>query len=302
MGMMTAMTGTEAWTVWACLMDIRTRLAAAGIESGEQEACWLMEHALGLSNLTQVLDRDRVLSTREAETVQALVARRVSREPLQYLLGTQEFCGIEFVVTPAVLIPRPETELLVEQVVRRISAEQAATVVDVCTGSGCIAVALAQRRPRLRMTATDISDAALTIGKNNACRQAVADRITWLEGDLMKPLAGRNLESSVDVIVSNPPYISEQDWAGLQPEVKEFEPRQALVAGPRGTERHEGLLSEATRYLVPGGALMMEMGAGQGPAVRQLIDAVGGYESVQVLCDAAGVERVVIVEFVGKSR
>jgi release factor glutamine methyltransferase len=285
---MAAMTDEDSKTVGSCLAGIRARLASAGIESGEQEAHWLIEHALGLSSLVQAIERDRALSRGEIEAVQTLVARRVSREPLQYLLGTQEFYGMEFVVTPAVLIPRPETELLVEQVVRRISLEQPANVVDVCTGSGCVAVAIARGRPRIQVMGTDISGPALAIAQENARRQAVADRITWLEGDLLKPLAGKNLEGSVDVIVSNPPYI--------QPEVKHFEPRQALVAGSRGTEYHERLLCEATRYLTPGGALMMEIGMGQGPAVRQLVEKVGGYESAQVLQDAAGIERVVIVE------
>lgn len=293
---MTARIDEGSRTVGSCLAGVRAQLAEAGIESGEQEASWLLEYALGLPSLRQTIERDRVLSPGEMELVRSLVARRVSREPLQYLLGTQEFCGMEFTVTSAVLIPRPETELLVEQVVRRIQADAQATVVDACAGSGCIAVAIARLRPHMRVMATEISSAALTIAKENARRQAVADRITWLEGDLLEPLASKSLEGRVDVILSNPPYITEQDWAGLQPEVRQFEPRQALVAGPRGTEFHERLLQQAARYLEPGGALMMEMGAGQGPAVRQLIETVGGYESVRVLPDAAGIERVVIVE------
>lgn len=293
---MAAMTDEDSKTVGSCLVGIRARLVSAGIESGEQEARWLIEHTLGLSSLTQAIERDRVLSRGEIEAVRTLVARRVSREPLQYLLGTQEFCGMEFVVTPAVLIPRPETEQLVEQVVRRLSPEQPATVVDACTGSGCIAVAIAHLRPHIRTVATDFSRASIEIARHNAVRHGVSARIEWLEGDLLTPLAGKNLEGAVDAIVSNPPYIAERDWAGLQPEVKHFEPRQALVAGPRGTEYHERLLCDAARYLTPGGALMMEIGMGQGPAVRRLVETIGGYESVQVLQDAAGIERVVIVE------
>lgn len=286
----------RAWTVDNCLADIRAQLTAAGIESGDQEACWLMEHALGLSSLSQAVDRDRVPSAGEVDAMRRLVARRVSREPLQYLLGTQEFCGRDFAVTPAVLIPRPETELLVEQVLCQVAVNQQATVVDVCTGSGCIAVSIARQRPRIRMVATDISNDALVLAQENAFRQAVADRIEWLQGDLLEPVAGKSMEGRIDVIVSNPPYIAERDWAGLQPEVRQFEPRHALVAGPNGTEFHERLLRGAARYLVPGGVLLMEIGAGQAPAVRELIDRVGGYESVRVLPDAAGIERVVIVE------
>jgi release factor glutamine methyltransferase len=256
----------------------------------------LIEFVLGFSSLTQVIDRERPLSRNELARVQALVARRTAREPLQYILGTQEFCGIEFAVTPAVLIPRPETELLVGEVLRRIAPAQKATVVDVCTGSGCIAVAVARLRSRTRLIATDISSASLEVGQKNARRHGVNDRITWLEGDMLKPLAEKKLDGCVDVVVANPPYIPEADWADLQPEVRDFEPRRSLVAGPRGTECHERLLQDARRYLSAGGALIMEIGSGQGNEVRQLVDNKDGYGPVRLLRDLADIERVVIVE------
>jgi release factor glutamine methyltransferase len=215
---------------------------------------------------------------------------------LQYILGTQEFCGLEFDVNPAVLIPRPETELLVEYVAQRIPAERQATIVDVCTGSGCIAVAIGRLRPRARVIATDLSTPSLDAARQNATRHAVCERITWLEGDLLGPLAGQELEGRLDVIVSNPPYIAEADWATLQPEVRLFEPRGALVAGPQGTELHERLLQEAGRYLSPGGAVIMEIGAGQARAMRRIVDQIPGYRFHRLVYDAAGLERVVIVE------
>jgi release factor glutamine methyltransferase len=196
---------------------------------------------------------------------------------LQYILGTQEFCGLEFHVNPAVLIPRPETELLVEYVAQRIPAERQATIVDVCTGSGCIAVAIARLRPCVRVFATDLSTPSLDIARQNATRHAVGEHITWLEGDLLGPLANHELEGRIDVIVSNPPYIAEADWATLQPEVRLFEPRRALVAGPQGTELHEQLLQESGRYLSPGGALIMEIGAGQARALRRIVGQIPGY-------------------------
>jgi release factor glutamine methyltransferase len=228
-----------------------------------------------------------------------LVERRVGREPLQYILGTQEFCGLEFDVNPAVLIPRPETELLVEYVAQRIPAERQATIVDACTGSGCIAVAIARLRPRARVIATDLSSPSLAVARQNATRYEVCERITWLEGDLLRPLAEQEMEGRIDVIVSNPPYIAEADWATLQPEVRLFEPRGALVAGPQGTELHERLLQEASRYLSPGGALIMEIGAGQACAMRRIVDQIPGYRFHRLVYDAAGLERVVIVERVG---
>lgn len=291
-----AMTDAPCDTVGSLVRDIRARLRAAGIESSRQEAVWLVEFVLGLSSVAQVIDRHRPLSNSEVARVETLVARRAAREPLQYILGTQEFRGLEFAVTPAVLIPRPETELLVEEVMRRISPLQQATLVDVCTGSGCIAVAVARLRPRARVIAMDISHASLQVARQNALRHGVNDRTTWLEGDMLIPLDGTKLEGCVDVMVANPPYVAEGDWPGLQPEVRDFEPRHALVAGPRGTECHERLLKEARRYLSSGGALVMEIGAGQGQALRRLVDTLGGYQPARFLRDAADIERVVIAE------
>ena len=286
-------------TLGEVIAEARRLLERAGIESAGQEALWIVEHALRLSTHHVVTDRDRLLSPAELVAVRGLVKRRVAREPLQYILGTQEFCGLEFDVSQAVLIPRPETELLVEYVTQRISAEREATVVDVCTGSGCIAVALARLRPRARVIATDLSTPSLNVARQNAVRHAVGERITWLEGDLLGALAEHKLEGQIDVIVSNPPYITEAEWVALQPEVRLFEPRMALVAGPQGTELHERLLREADRYLSPTGALIMEIGAGQAPAVRRIIDRMAEYRFHRLIYDEAGFERVVIVERVG---
>jgi release factor glutamine methyltransferase len=286
-------------TLGEVLVETRRLLEQAGIESAGQEACWIVEHVLRLPAHRVVADRDRLLSHAQLVAARGLVERRVSREPLQYILGTQEFCGLEFDVNPAVLIPRPETELLVEYVAQRIPVERQATIVDVCTGSGCIAVTIARLRPRARLIATDLSNTSLDVARHNATRHAVGEHITWLEGDLLGPLAGQELEGRIDIIVSNPAYIAEADWATLQPEVRLFEPRDALVAGPQGTELHERLLQEAGHYLSPGGALIMEIGAGQARAIRRIVDQISGYRFHQLVYDAAGLERVVIVERVG---
>lgn len=287
-------------TLSEVIAEARGMLEQAGIDSAGQEAFWILEHVLGLPAHHVVADRDRLLSHAELLAAKGLVERRVSREPLQYILGTQEFCGLEFNVNPAVLIPRPETELLVEYVAQRIPVGRQATIVDACTGSGCIAVAIAQQRPRAQVIATDLSNPSLDVARLNATRHAVSERITWLEGDLLGPLANRELEGGIDVIVSNPPYISEADWATLQPEVRLFEPRGALVAGPRGTELQERLLQEAGQYLSPGGALIMEIGSGQAHTVRRIVDEIPGYRFHRLVYDAAGLERVVIVERVGE--
>jgi len=286
-------------TLGELVAEARRMLEQAGIDSAGQEAFWIVEHALRLPAHHVVADRDRLLSHTELLAARGLIERRVGREPLQYILGTQEFCGLEFDVNPAVLIPRPETELLVEYVAQRIPVERQATIIDVCTGSGCIAVAIARLRPRARVSATDLSNLSLAVARQNATRHAVGERITWLEGDLLGPLAKQELEGRIDVIVSNPPYIAEADWATLQPEVRLFEPRGALVAGPQGTELHQRLLQEAGRYLSPGGALIMEIGAGQACAMRRIVAQIPGYRFHRLVYDAAGLERVVIVERVG---
>ena len=281
------------------IAEARRMLEQAGIDSAGQEAFWIVEYVLRLPAHHVVTERDRLLSHAELVAARGLVERRVGREPLQYILGTQEFCGLEFHVSPAVLIPRPETELLVEYVVQRIPVERQATIVDACTGSGCIAVAIARLRPRARVIATDLSNPSLDIARQNATCHVVSERITWLEGDLLGPLADKGLEGCIDVIVSNPPYISEADWATLQPEVQRFEPRDALVAGPLGTQLHERLLREAGRYLSPGGALIMEIGAGQARDMRRIVDQISGYRFHRLVYDAAGLERLVIVERLG---
>ncbi|MFI5247197.1 MAG: peptide chain release factor N(5)-glutamine methyltransferase [Nitrospirales bacterium] len=286
-------------TLGEVIAEARRMLEQAGIDSAGQEAFWILEHVLRLPAHHVVADRDRLLSHTELLAAKGLVERRVGREPLQYILGTQEFCGLEFHVNPAVLIPRPETELLVEYVAQRISVGRQATIIDACTGSGCIAVAIARLRPRAQVIAADLSPPSLNVARLNATRHAVCERITWLEGDLLGPLANRDLEGRIDVIVSNPPYISEADWATLQPEVRLFEPRGALVAGPQGTELQERLLQEAGQYLSPGGALIMEIGTGQARAMRRIVDQIPGYRFHRLVYDAAGLERVVIVERVG---
>lgn len=276
--------------------DARGRLADAGIEAAEREARWLIEHALGLTGSSQLVERARALTENEMAKVDVLVGRRTAREPLQYILGTQEFCGLEFEVNPSVLIPRPETELLVQEVIRRLPRGFSPTVIDVGTGSGCLAVTLARAAPNAKIFATDLSTDALQTAKRNARRHGVDTVIRWLEGDLLAPLAGVCGDGTVTVIVANPPYIRDSEWSELQPEVGGYEPRMALVAGPTGTELHERLLDEAVNYLAPGGVLAMELGQGQSAKIRAMVETMSAYAGAEILPDDAGIDRIVIVE------
>jgi release factor glutamine methyltransferase len=274
-------------------------LDRAGVANPIQEAGWLVEHALGLRTHQIVSEGDRPVSAEAWVRGASLVARRAAREPLQYILGTHEFCGLVFAVGPGVLIPRPETELLVQEVVRRGDSGKPVTIVDVGTGSGCLAVTLATLLKEARILAVDRSPEALALARGNARKLGVEDRVEWYEGDLLAPLQDKGIAGAVDVIVSNPPYISEGEWAGLQPEVRLFEPPMALVAGPDGTEFHKRLLREALPYLVSGGLLLMEVGQGQAPVVRRIAARLGGYAPLRIVEDAAGIERVVIAQRLG---
>lgn len=290
----------ESGSLNQVIANIRRQLLAAGIESAEQEAVWLVESALSLSLLQQAMNGSRLLDREEAAEVARKVSRRTRREPLQYILGTQEFCGLEYNVNPSVLIPRPETELLISETIRRLPTSASHPVlIDVGTGTGCLSVALARTLVSCTIFASDISRSALKVARQNAARHGVEKAITWLEGDLLVPLSGKGLEGTVSAIVSNPPYIRESEWPTLQPEVRLYEPKTALIAGPRGIEVHERLLRDAVSYLAPGGLLVMEMGQGQSSELAKTVESMAAYRAVDVVPDEAGIDRVLIVERAG---
>jgi release factor glutamine methyltransferase len=285
---------SDSQAVGKLLVNAQQMLEAAGIANATQEARWLLAYALEMKHHELASRTEQSVTAEQLARVMSVVRRRESREPLQYILGTQEFCGLEFSVTPAVLIPRPETELLIQETVREGGFAEGIVLVDVGTGSGCVAVTLATILGGMRIFALDCSRDALSVAKGNAERHGVSDKIVWLEGDLLSPLREYSVAGAVDAIISNPPYIAETEWAGLQPEVRDYEPRQALVAGPQGTEFHERLIHDSKQFLVPGGLLVMELGQGQAPLVRRVAEAAGGYTGLQTVKDEAGIERVLI--------
>lgn len=272
-------------------------LAEAGIGNAENEAIWLLDQALGTSRLALRLERDQPVSTEGQSRARAMIARRASHEPTQYILGSQEFCGLEFSVCPDVLIPRPETELLVEELIHLLSAaEPPISLADVGTGSGCVAVALARVLPGAVLYATDLSEAALAVAARNAIRHGVAGRVTCLAGDLLEPLRGLGLEGRLAAVVSNPPYIPEEGWADLPLDVRAFEPRLALAGGADGLAVYRRLIAEAQEFLVPGGWLILELGVGQSGDCLQIADAAGGYGPGHVTSDGAGIARVLSLQ------
>src|SRR5439155_10710371 len=270
--------------------------SGAGIPNAENEAIWILEFALGTSRLALRLEANRTVAASEQDRVMKLFARRAAREPLQYLLGSQEFCGLDFLVDRSVLIPRPETELLVEQVIQHNLRTRPLIIADIGTGSGCIAVALARALPTAVFYATDRSLAALRIAEHNATRHGVKDRVRFLVGDLLEPLRAHRLEGEVAAVVSNPPYIADRELLELQPEVRMFEPRVALAGGGDGLEFHRRLLSDAGEFLAPGGLLVFEVGQGQAGPLSEIAVAQGGYAQAGLVRDAAGLDRVVCFE------
>jgi len=258
----------------------------AGIESPRLTIELLLAHVLKKKRLQIYLEFEREVDEATLEILRGLVKRRVAGEPLQYVTGEAEFCGLKLAVDRRVLIPRPETELLVEVV----AARQPATVVDVGTGSGCIALALAQRLPAAEVTAVDVSADALAAAKANASRYDFKNFTRLLQSDLLSIFPD---SFTVDAIVSNPPYIASGELAQLPREVKDFEPAQALFAGVDGLEVIRRLVLEAKRFLSPTGFVALEIGAGQCAAVTQLFESAG-YQVAQVEKDLQGHERVIV--------
>ncbi|MDA8100819.1 MAG: peptide chain release factor N(5)-glutamine methyltransferase [Nitrospiraceae bacterium] len=280
-------------TIADAIAKAAVRLAAHRIENARLDAEVLLRQILGKDRAWLLAHYPDPLDERSLREYDRLLDRRSVREPLQYILGSQEFWGLSFIVTPDVLIPRPETELIVETALRFLAGASTPVIADLCTGSGCIAVALATELPSARIFATDQSTAALAVAHRNASGNKGGERIRFFEGDLFEPLKGLDSRGKFDVITANPPYIPAGELASLQPEVRDFEPEEALIAGPEGTEISRRILAEAPEYLKPGGTLIMEMGIGQARMLAAMANATGKYESVELLKDLAGIERVI---------
>ena len=282
-------------TLIETIHNAATQLSAAGISNARLDAEVLLAMLAQKDRAWLISHMHDALDDTLRETYEAVVQRRAGREPLQYIVGNQEFYGLDFFVTPDVLIPRPETELAVELALKIIGNHaQQSTIVDLCTGSGCIAVTLARLAPTVNVVAIDKSSKALKIAERNAAQHQVADRIRLLEGDLLQPLERLDIRNKVDMIVSNPPYIPSADYTTLQPEVRDFEPEMALIAGPQGTELHQRIIETAPAYLKRHGALIMEMGMGQAELLLEMIRTSDAFIAPSVYKDLAGIERVLI--------
>ena len=269
-------------------------LESRGVPAARFDAQVLLARSLGVSRSDLLQRRDTIAPADAAARFEELLRRRGERVPLQHLTGVQEFWSLEFEVTPAVLIPRPETELLVEEALR-LAGGPAPIVADLGTGSGNLAVAIARELPLSRVLATDSSEAALRVARRNAVRHGVQERIRFLLGDLGGPLQGAAEPHGLDLLVSNPPYVSEAELASLEPEVRDYEPRSALVPpGGRPWALYPALLEAASRYLRPGGHVILEISGTGADGVAHLMAGRDGFELVMVRPDYSGLPRVLV--------
>jgi release factor glutamine methyltransferase len=271
-------------TAGEALQGARARLFGAS-QNPRRDAEVLLAHLLGCDPAVLLTHPERRLSSVESDQFESLLRRRLASEPVQYITGAQEFFGLQFEVTRDVLIPRPETEHLVEAALERIGPE--ARIVDVGTGSGAIAVALAHALPRCLVTAVDLYPAALEVAQRNAQRHGVSERVTFLQSDLLAEAGS----AEFDAVVSNPPYIADAEV--LEPQVADYEPRSALYAGPTGLEVYHRLIPQARRVLKSQGWLIMEIGYGQQPAASALLS---GWQTLTFVPDLQGIPRVVLAQ------
>jgi release factor glutamine methyltransferase len=281
-------------TIHAHVSTARQRLRDAGITPTESDldARLLAQHVLGWTTERFLIDAREPVPEGFTVEYDALVARRVTREPLAYIVGIREFWGLELEVTPDVLIPRPATELIVEALQELFPDRSVPlAIADVCTGCGCVAVAIAHERPTSTVRGTDISGPALEVARRNAARHGVADRVTFAEGDLLDDVTGM-----FDAIVANPPYVIDRARPALQPEVRDHEPSVALFGGADGLTLVTRLVAAAPARLRSGGYLVFEFGLGQDLEVEDLIEASPELTLVGLRRDLQGIARTAIAK------
>ena len=285
----------ELWTILHMILWSAEYLTEKGVEAGRLDAEWLLSTALGVDRLQLYLQYDRPLSSEEREAFKPLLRRRARREPLQYIIGRAAFRQLELKTDPRVLIPRPETEVLVQEVLDWASAGVGGVggVWDMGTGTGAVALSLAAEGAWTRVVATDVSPEALSVAADNAERHDLSGLVEFRQGSLFEPLEEGE---RFNVIVSNPPYIAESEKGELQPEVRDWEPPEALFAGEDGLDVIRQLVAGAPEHLVSGGLLALECGLGQAERVAADVNATGAFAAVRIRPDLTGRPRVVMAE------
>lgn len=280
------------------LKDIAGLLSSCGLESAGKEAELILRRGLGIDTLKIYRD-DPVLMDKDDELLSGIAQRRSMREPLQYILGSEEFLGLKIAVGEGVLIPRPETELLVEEAIKRVFISQfeaerkKLTVLDLCTGSGCIALALAKEFKYADVYGVDISDAAVAYAEKNSVMNSI-ENVTFVKGDLFSPLDDT---LRFDLIISNPPYIKTGDISGLQPEIRDWEPLSALDGGEDGMLFYKKIIPAARDFLNDNGLLMFELGEGCADEAVHIMKG-SGYSNIETIKDYSGIKRIVSARWI----
>ena len=289
----------EPWTVLRMMRWTGEYLGEKGVDRGRLDGELLLADVLGLSRLDLYLQHDRPLTEEELARFKPLLLRRARREPVQYILGRAAFRELDLLSDRRALVPRPETEGLVQEVLDWASARSSSRAVDeglsaldIGTGTGCIALSLAREGRFTRIAATDASDDALELARENTVMAGLEDVVELLRGDLFEPVIGRRF----DVVVSNPPYVADSEREALAPEVAVWEPECALFAGPDGLDVLRALVAGAADHLGPGGLLALETGAGQTGRVAELVRQTGAFREPRVRADLAGRPRIVLAE------
>ena len=289
----------ESLTIADALREAAARLRVACVAEPRREAGTLLAHSLGRDRAFLITHADEALTASQLADFRARVARRAAGEPFQYIAGRQEFYGLEFEVGPDVLIPRPETELLVEEALKLLKGTDAPLLCDVGTGSGCIAVTLLHERGDARGLALDVSSAALAVAARNAARHGVDERLRLLVSDCFEALrGGGHEETRFDLVASNPPYVAGSEMEGLQKEVRDHEPRIALTPGGDGLAVIRRLVARAPEFLKPGGHLLLEIGFGQHERVASLVNPAV-WTLLGIRPDLQGIPRVVALRLNG---
>ena len=287
----------ETWTIQKLLNWMTDYFTQKSVDSPRVSAEMLLCHILKLERIELYMHFDRPVSADDLAKLRALVKRAADHEPVAYLVGRTGFYSLDIEVSSACLIPRPETEQLVELAIEFLRTRPAPQyVLDMCTGSGCIAVAIAKGVPDVKVIATDICDDALSVAARNVQHHQLTETVQLLCGDLFAPIIEGLDETRFDLIVSNPPYVSTAEYEALEKNVKDYEPQKALHAGEKGLDIYERIIAETTTHLKPDAALMMEIGYQQGDDIKELLDSSNTFKEIEVKKDFTKNDRIAIAK------
>ncbi|AQT69886.1 Release factor glutamine methyltransferase [Anaerohalosphaera lusitana] len=287
---------TQTWTIKKLLDWMIPFFENKGVDAPRLAAEMLLSNVLGLERIQLYMHYDKPVGPDKLAKLRDLVKRAGEHEPVAYLVGHTEFYSMQIDVSPAVLIPRPETEGLVERAIEFLRERQVPRyVLELCTGSGCIAAAVAKGVEDVKVIATDICDEAMEVAGRNVEKHGLGEKVELCGGDLFEAVEGF-ADKQFDLIVSNPPYVTEAEYEGLDRNVKEYEPARALVAGEKGLDIYERMMGELATYLKPDGAVMLEIGYQQGDAVRELLEGTGLFSEVRIEKDFARHDRIAVAK------